>query len=122
MCGINQRVLGSSPRRGAKARNYVAGFFIDMYYLYILYNSEIDKYYVGHSSDPWRRLEEHNSEDNKTFTRKYKNWKLIAVFEVSENKGDADKLEKFIKIKLTDLNFIPKGKLAQLVRVPHVRD
>lgn len=27
-----------------------------MYYIYILHSEAIDKYYVGHSNDPWRRV------------------------------------------------------------------
>jgi putative endonuclease len=55
---------------------------------------------------------------------------LKAVFAVSESRADAMKMEKFIKNqksklflkKLVDPNFMPTGKLALLVRVPHVRD
>jgi putative endonuclease len=55
---------------------------------------------------------------------------LKAVFEVGESRGEADRLEKFIKRQksrrliesLINPDFVPEGKLAQLVRVPHVRD
>jgi len=54
---------------------------------------------------------------------------LTAVFEVSESRGDADKIEKFIKrqksknliAKIIDPTFKGTGILAQLVRVSHVR-
>ena len=72
-----------------------------MFYIYIIYSISADKFYVGHSSDPWRRLEEHNNNSQDKFTGKYKNWELKAVFQVSEKKGDADKLEKFIKRQKT---------------------
>jgi putative endonuclease len=101
-----------------------------MFYIYIIYCIESDIYYVGHSSNPWQRLEQHNSNDKSKFTGKYNNWELKAVFKISEIKGEAEKLEKFIKkqksknllLKLTSEQFIPDGALAQLVRVPHVRD
>jgi putative endonuclease len=54
----------------------------------------------------------------------------VAVFEVSHSRGDADKIEKFIKRqksrtliqKMIEPGFTGSGILAQLVRVPHVRD
>jgi putative endonuclease len=101
-----------------------------MYYLYILYSESADKYYVGHSANPWQRLEQHLSNSGDKYTGSYKDWKLAAVFEVSQFKGDADKIEKFIKKQksrrlietiLKD-NFIGTGILAQMVRVPHLRD
>ena len=57
-------------------------------------------------------------------------WTLEAVFEVSEVEANAIYLERFIKKqksrklieKLCDPNFKPTQKLAQLVRVPHMRD
>ena len=101
-----------------------------MYYLYILYSAEADKYYVGHSSDPWQRLEQHLSNSGEKYTGSYRDWKLVAVFEISSSKGDADKIEKFIKRqksralidKILSSGFVGTGMLAQLVRVPHVRD
>ena len=101
-----------------------------IFYIYILYSQAFDKYYIGHSEDPWRRLEEHNSGKLHKFTSDYRPWRLKAIFSISENRGDAMKMEKFIKKqksktlieKLADPDFIPVGFLAQLVRVPHVRD
>ena len=101
-----------------------------MYYIYILYSTVADKYYVGHSLDPWSRLKQHLSNSGDKYTGSYKDWKLVGVFEVSANKGDADKVEKFIKRqksrnlieRILDVNFVGTEELAQLVRVPHVRD
>ena len=100
------------------------------FYIYILYSQEADKFYVGYSSDPWGRLEQHLNNEKDKFTGRYKDWELKAVFQVSDQRGDADRLEKFIKRqksrklieKLIDLDFVPEGELAQLVRVPHLRD
>ncbi len=101
-----------------------------MFYIYILYSSAADRYYVGHSSDPWNRLQQHLRNSGETYTGNYADWQLEAVFEVSVMKGEADKVEKFIKRqksrklieKLLDNNFVGTAVLAQLVRVPHVRD
>ena len=54
----------------------------------------------------------------------------MAVFEVSPIRGEADKIEKFIKRqksrnlleRMLDSKYRGTGVLAQLVRVPHVRD
>ncbi|MEP2668103.1 MAG: GIY-YIG nuclease family protein [Cyclobacteriaceae bacterium] len=32
-----------------------------MYFIYILYSTGYDKFYVGYSNDPFRRLMEHNN-------------------------------------------------------------
>ena len=68
-----------------------------MYYIYFLYSEAADKYYVGHSQDPFKRLEQHLSNSGDKYTGSYVDWKLKAVFEVSPLRGDADKIEKFIK-------------------------
>ena len=39
-----------------------------MIYVYILKSEKDQGYYVGHSSDPWKRLREHNSQ--RTFSTK----------------------------------------------------
>ena len=130
--------LQSSPREGAKGRQVVGLFyayflpkFLPMqYYLYILFSKQADKFYVGHSNNPWERLLQHNSNKIEKYTGKYTDWEIKAVFYVSENRGDADKLERYIKrqksrnllLKLVDKDFSPTGELAQLDRVPQVRD
>ncbi len=100
-----------------------------MFYIYILYSTNADKYYVGNSQDPWHRLEQHNTAWTTKYTGKQGKWSLQAVFQVSEDRGETVKLESFIKRqksrklieRLIDVDFEPTGKLAQLVRVPHVR-
>jgi putative endonuclease len=101
-----------------------------MYYLYILFSTEADRFYVGHSSDPWQRLQQHLTNSGDKYTGSYKDWELKGVFEVSLNKGAADKVEKFIKRQknrvlienILSPEFKGTGLLAHLVRVPHVRD
>ena len=100
-----------------------------MFYIYILYSESSDKYYVGHTDDPWRRIEEHNSSDHFTYTAKHRPWVLKAVFQCAENRGQAMVIERFIKNQKSRI-FIEKliageahkGTLAQLVRVPKLRD
>jgi putative endonuclease len=96
-----------------------------MFYLYIIHSSSSEKFYVGHSENPWERILQHNEDRSDKYTGKYQNWELKAFFQVSENKEDALSIEKFIKrqkskkllLKLIEPNFVPTGDLAQLVRV-----
>ena len=96
-----------------------------MFYIYIIYSNTAEKFYVGHSENPWDRLVQHNENEGDKYTGKYQNWELKAVFQVSENRGDALLIEKFIKrqkskkllLKLIEPDFVPTGDLAQLVRV-----
>jgi putative endonuclease len=85
---------------------------------------------VGHSDNPHRRLVEHNSGKTDRFSGKFSDWELQAIFKAGANRTDAMAAERFIK-KQKSRKFIQliidkhtplNGKLAQLVRVPHVRD
>lgn len=101
-----------------------------MFYIYIIYSNTAEKFYVGHSDNPWERLVQHNENEGDKYTGKYQNWELKAVFEVSENKEDALSIEKFIKrqkskkliLKLIEPDFVPTGDLTQLVRVSKIVD
>ncbi|HEX5150081.1 MAG TPA: GIY-YIG nuclease family protein [Parafilimonas sp.] len=101
-----------------------------MLFIYILYSVSADKFYIGYSDNPLRRLHEHNTKPFNTFTSKYRPWELKAVFECGLIEKNAMQIEKFIKQqksrrlieKLVDPDFIPNGFLAHLVRVPHMRD
>ena len=82
-----------------------------MFYVYILFSERSDKFYVGHSSDPERRLIEHNTspddperrliEHNTSpelkYTSKFSPWKISLIIKVSEYRGDAIIVERFIK-------------------------
>ncbi|TAJ11584.1 GIY-YIG nuclease family protein [Marinilabiliaceae bacterium JC017] len=68
------------------------------YFVYILHCEKAGKYYVGQTSDPHKRLQEHNSyESMHKYTAKYKPWTLEAYFVVSDERGDAMKVERYIK-------------------------
>ena len=100
------------------------------YYLCILYSSNSDKYYVGYSTDPIRRVDEHNNKPFTTYTSKHRPWKLKACFKCGNEEKIAIKLERFIKKqksqKLIQQMCNPlcrlRGILAPLVRVPDIRD
>ena len=101
-----------------------------MYYIYILYSTDSDIFYVGHSENPWIRIKQHNTDEKSTYSSKHRPWKLVSVFFVSTNRADALAMERFIKKqksrklieKLINPEFILQNKLALLVRVPHLRD
>ena len=97
----------------------------NQFYLYILFSKVHDKYYVGYSSDPWRRLEEHNTKPFNTYTSKYRPWIISAVFSCGNKENEAIKIERFIKkqksrkilLQLISPETIPHGPLAVLKRV-----
>jgi putative endonuclease len=147
---VNQRVTGSSPVSGAKASHVRGAFLFSTfptlnfqeppapsklvkpfmtYYIYILHSQTSDKYYIGYSSDPFRRLQEHNNTPLTTYTSKHRPWYLKAIYNCGDNESAAIQIERFIKkqksrilieklIAGTELS----GILAQLVRVPYLRD
>ena len=84
------------------------------YHIYILFSENANKYYVGYSPNPQKRLNEHNSYlDKKKFTSKYQPWILVCSFPVSQDKGEALKIERFIKkqkSKKFTLNIIANHK------------
>ncbi len=97
-----------------------------MFYIYILHSENLDKYYVGYSANPWERLKQHNENEPHKFTGKAKDWRLKAVFEVSADRGEAMRVEQFIKAqksrKLIELLISGEreidGVLGKMVRVP----
>jgi len=100
-----------------------------MYYVYILYSVKFDKYYIGSTEDPDKRLSEHNTSPHNTYTSKYRPWTLAAVFPLSETRDIAVRYERKLK-SLKSRNIIldlvnhnwDVEYFAQLVRVPTRRD
>jgi putative endonuclease len=98
-----------------------------MFYIYIIYSPSSDKYYVGYSNDPHRRLGDHNTKTFDTYTSKHRPWLLKAYFECGQEEQQAILVERFIKKQksrklleqLCDPSFVPSASLANLVRVPH---
>ncbi|ARS42607.1 hypothetical protein CA265_24265 [Sphingobacteriaceae bacterium GW460-11-11-14-LB5] len=99
------------------------------FFIYILYSEGSNVYYIGHTNDFIRRLEEHNTSKHLTFTAKHRPWVLKVVYACGNLKAEAVKIERFIK-RQKSRNLIERliegseltGILSQLVRVPHVRD
>jgi len=60
---------------------------LDMFFIYILYSDTADKYYVGYSDNPQRRLYEHNNNFRNTYTKKNGTWVLKVQFLVNSQKA-----------------------------------
>jgi putative endonuclease len=82
-----------------------------MYFVYILWSDHKQQKYVGLSSNPSKRLSEHNTGKTKS-TKSGIPWKILYI-ERFDTRVDARKREKyfktaagrrFLKIKLTMLN------------------
>ena len=65
------------------------------YFVYILYSSDLDLFYIGISEDPVKRLKKHLA-NHKGFTGRAKDWK-ICYTESFPKKADALKREKQLK-------------------------
>ena len=75
--------------------------------IYILFSKSTDRYYIGHTSDVNRRLEEHNHpEELSKYTEKGILWNLILSFDISHSRGEARKVEKFIKMQKSRSSFL----------------
>jgi putative endonuclease len=68
-----------------------------MFFVYILYSQSADRYYIGHTDDPLRRVEEHNNVIKNSYTSKFRPWILKASFPVSHSRGEAKKIEIYLK-------------------------
>ena len=67
-----------------------------MYTVYILYSTTAGKTYVGFTTDLERRILEHNTSENISFTKSYRPWELVYTEEY-ETKLEAVRREKFYK-------------------------
>ncbi|MBM4176734.1 MAG: GIY-YIG nuclease family protein [Ignavibacteria bacterium] len=66
-----------------------------MFYTYIIFSEKLNKYYVGHTDNILRRMDEHNS-GKSNFTKLGKPWSLKYTEQFS-NRSEAMKREFEIK-------------------------
>ena len=66
-----------------------------MFYVYILQSLNVDRFYVGYSEDPDRRLIDHNSGKVKS-TRNFRPWRKV-YHEEFESELLAIRRERYIK-------------------------
>ena len=72
-----------------------SGFYLFMYYTYILKSNKDGKYYYGHTADLNSRLKEHNN--GKVRATKGRRPLIIHYYEILETKSEAAKRELFFK-------------------------
>ena len=97
--------LGARGRRFESCRP-------DLFYIYILYSQNAQRYYVGSTADVARRLEEHNAGKSKS-THAGAPWRLIHT-ESFETRSDAMLRERKIKSRgigryLSDIGLTSPG-------------
>ena len=78
------------------------------WFVYILYSSSLDRYYIGSSADPGERLKKHLANHNG-FTGKAKDWVLCCT-ECFQDKTEAIKREKQLK------GWKNKERIQQLIK------
>ena len=66
-----------------------------MYYVYILYSKQFDKYYIGQTIDVVARLHRHNS-GYENATKPYTPW-VILLFMEKDSRQESMALEKKLK-------------------------
>ena len=66
-----------------------------MFYFYILYSANIDRYYIGHTNNLSERIRKHNSK-HKGFTGQTDDWVLVYLEEY-ETKSQAYQRERQVK-------------------------
>ncbi len=67
-----------------------------MFVVYVLFSEKFNKHYTGFTSNLNARLLSHNELDKKSFTSKYRPWKLIYTKDF-EIKSEAMEFEKWLK-------------------------
>jgi putative endonuclease len=69
-----------------------------MYWVYIIYCQKPDRYYIGYSDDPDKRLIQHNEGMNRSTKFGFPNW-IIVYREPFPTRIEALKREKAIKAR-----------------------
>ncbi|MFZ6024448.1 MAG: GIY-YIG nuclease family protein [Bacteroidota bacterium] len=93
-----------------------------MNYVYILYSRQLDRYYIGSTSDIQSRLTKHLSE-HSGFTGKAKDW-IIVWTELQESKTSSSVFRSFSILLVgtsagcTTLQFIPFAANALCIQNP----
>ena len=67
------------------------------FFVYILYSKAVDRYYIGQSDDPFRRLKDHNA-GISSYTSQTEDWEIVHL-EKFNDRSSAIKRELEIKRK-----------------------
>ncbi|MEQ8471866.1 MAG: GIY-YIG nuclease family protein [Marinoscillum sp.] len=86
-----------------------------MFFVYIIYSKQAAKYYKGFTSDPLKRVAQHNRGESR-YTSIVGDWELIYL-EIFDDKSDALKREKVLKKydhkQINRLVGSPKNQLSE---------
>jgi len=85
-----------------------------VFFAYVLYSETKDKYYIGHTSDLYIRIDRHNSGGSRS-TKSGIPWNIV-YYELFETKSEAMKREYEIKKKKSRKyieNLIAEGRPAE---------
>ena len=67
-----------------------------VYYTYVLESLNLPgTRYIGQTSDPWRRLEQHNAGENRSTVRR-RPWKIV-LYIAFETRNQAVRFERYLK-------------------------
>ena len=69
-----------------------------MFYVYILYSTSGDRFYIGQTTNLEQRVLAHNSSDRATYTSKFRPWVLLKSFTFPD-RCTAMLVEKTVKKK-----------------------
>jgi putative endonuclease len=63
-----------------------------MFWTYIIYSENLNRYYIGQTNDPDARLKRHNGKSER-YTKKYVPWKFVCTIE-KQTRSEAVVLER----------------------------
>jgi len=69
------------------------------FFVYILFSSKINKFYIGYSQNPEKRLEFHNSTLNKIWSKRGQPWELKTTIPFKSKTGALKAERKIKKLK-----------------------
>ena len=90
-------IIGSTPIFSTKFLKPLLGAFFMDFFVYILYSELADRYYIGQTDHPSKRLIAHN-EGKSGFTSMVSDWKMVYL-EKSTSRSEALRRELQIKRK-----------------------
>lgn len=77
-----------------------------MWYLYLLWNSRLNRTYLGVTTDPKRRLRQHNKEIKggaKSTSKGAPDWQMFCMIEGFGSQSEVMRWEKIIKLRCKGL-------------------
>jgi len=87
-----------------------------MFYVYIIYSENFDKYYKGFTTNPQKRIAQHNAGESR-YTSNFIPWKIVFL-QVFSTKREAlireKKIKKYSKDQILQLIKSPKNNVSNI--------